>query len=186
MRVIVLVDGEHYPPVTRWGIDVARERGYDVLGALLVGGIEKIDPGHVPDLGVPTRVAGADRMASLGEAIDVFAPEAVLDLSDEPVLGYRERMELVAVALSRGVPYLGSDFRLDPSIARPAAFRADARRDRDGETNGQDRDRGGGGEDGCPAGSRADRRGDGARRAARAAGRRGRLGRRPAPAPPGP
>jgi cyclic 2,3-diphosphoglycerate synthase len=119
MRVIVLVDGEHYPPVTRWGIEVARERGYDVLGALLVGGIEKIDPGHVPDLGVPTRVAGGDRMAGLGEAIDVFGPEGVLDLSDEPVLGYRERMELAAVALSCGLPYLGSDFRLDPSIEGP-------------------------------------------------------------------
>ena len=116
MRVIVLVDGEHYPPVTRWAIDVARERGYEVLGALLVGGIEKIDPGRVPDLGVPLLVAGADRMAALGEALDAFGPEAVLDLSDEPVLGYRERMELAAVALSRGLPYLGSDFRLDPPI----------------------------------------------------------------------
>jgi cyclic 2,3-diphosphoglycerate synthetase len=43
-------------------------------------------------------------------------PEAVLDLSDEPVLGYRERMELAAVALDRGVPYLGSDFRLNPPM----------------------------------------------------------------------
>ena len=116
MRVIVLVDGEHYPPVTRWAIDVARERGYEVLGALLVGGIEKIDPGRVPDLGVPTHVAGDDRMAALGEALDTFRPEAVLDLSDEPVLGYRERMELAAVALSRRLPYVGSDFRLDPPI----------------------------------------------------------------------
>ena len=30
MRALALVDGEHYPPVTRWGIEVARERGYDV------------------------------------------------------------------------------------------------------------------------------------------------------------
>ncbi len=50
-------------------------------------------------------------MAALGELIDELAPEIVLDLSDEPVLGYRERMELVAVALSRGVVYLGADFR---------------------------------------------------------------------------
>ncbi len=119
MRVIVLVDGEHYPPVTRWGIDVARERGHDVVGALLVGGIEKIDPGAVLDVGVPLRMSGEDRMAALADAIDAFAPEAVLDLSDEPVLGYRERMELVAVALARGLPYLGSDFRLDPPISGP-------------------------------------------------------------------
>ncbi len=119
MRVIVLVDGEHYPPVTRWGIEVARERGHDVVGALFVGGTEKIDPTAVPDLGVPTRVAGDDRMAALADAIDAFGPDAVLDLSDEPVLGYRERMELAAVALTRGLPYLGADFRLDPPITGP-------------------------------------------------------------------
>jgi cyclic 2,3-diphosphoglycerate synthetase len=119
MRVIVLVDGEHYPSVTRWGIETARERGHDVVGALLVGGIEKLQPGSVPDLGVPTRLAGTDRMAALTSAIDEFAPEGVLDLSDEPVLGYRERMELAGVALARGLPYLGADFRLDPPIDGP-------------------------------------------------------------------
>ena len=58
-------------------------------------------------------------MAALTTAIDEFAPDGVLDLSDEPVLGYRERMELAAVALARGFPYLGADFRLDPPIEGP-------------------------------------------------------------------
>jgi len=119
MRVIVLVDGEHYPPVTRWGIETAGERGHDVVGALFVGGSEKLQPGAVPDLGVPTRSAGSDRMAALTLAIDEFAPEGVLDLSDEPVLGYRERMELAGVTLARGLPYIGADFRLDPPIGGP-------------------------------------------------------------------
>ena len=119
MRVIVLVDGEHYPPVTRWGIETARERGHDVVGALFVGGSEKLQPGSPPELGLPTRVAGQDRMAALALAIDEFEPEGVLDLSDEPVLGYRERMELAGVTLARGLPYLGGDFRLDPPIEGP-------------------------------------------------------------------
>jgi len=119
MRIVALVDGEHYPPVTRWGLETARERGHDVVGALLVGGNEKLAPGAVPDLGVPTLVAGADRMAALTSAIDAFAPEGILDLSDEPVLGYRERMELASVALARGIPYLGAGFRLDPPIQGP-------------------------------------------------------------------
>ena len=42
MRIVALVDGEHYPPVTRWGLETARERGHDVVGALLVGGNEKL------------------------------------------------------------------------------------------------------------------------------------------------
>ena len=119
MQVIALVDGEHYPPVTRWGIDTARERGHDVVGALFVGGSEKLQPGSLPDLGVPVRIAGVDRMAALALAIDEFDPQGVLDLSDEPVLGYRDRMELVGVALARGLPYLGADFRFDPPIAGP-------------------------------------------------------------------
>ena len=138
MRIIVLVDGEHYPPVTRWGIDTARDRGHEVVGALLVGGNEKLAAGAVPDLGVPTMVAGADRMVALTSAIDAFAPEGVLDLSDEPVLGYRERMELASVALARGIPYLGADFRLDPPIQGPPMPRADARGDRDGEADRED------------------------------------------------
>ncbi|MBI2237656.1 MAG: cyclic 2,3-diphosphoglycerate synthetase [Actinobacteria bacterium] len=119
MRVLVLVDGEHYPPVTRWGIQAARTMGHEVAGALLVGGMEKIQAGAPPDLGVPAFPAGGDPGTALASALDEVRPEAVLDLSDEPVLGYRERMELAAVALARGVPYVGSDFRLDPPIDGP-------------------------------------------------------------------
>lgn len=119
MRVLALVDGEHYPPVTRWGIEVAGRRGLEVVGALFLGGTEKIRSGPLPDLGVPVRPAGADAGASLAAAIHELGPEAVLDLSDEPVVGYRERMQLAAVALAAGLPYLGSDFRLDPPIQGP-------------------------------------------------------------------
>ena len=84
MQVIVLVDGEHYPPVTRWAIEAARERGHDVVGALFVGGSEKLQPGSPPELGVPTRVAGQDRMAALALAIDEFEPQGVLICPTNP------------------------------------------------------------------------------------------------------
>jgi cyclic 2,3-diphosphoglycerate synthase len=119
MKVLVLVDGEHYPPVTRWAIASARAAGHEVVAALLVGGTEKLAAERVPDLGVEVRTVGPNAAAALGAALDELVPEAVLDLSDEPVLGYRERMELAAVALAYGVPYLGSDFRLDPPISGP-------------------------------------------------------------------
>jgi cyclic 2,3-diphosphoglycerate synthetase len=119
MRTVALVDGEHYPPVTRWAIEVAQGRGFEVVAAVLLGGTEKLRPGEVPDLGVPVRVAD-DRAEAVAAAIDELGPDAVLDLSDEPVLGYRERMEVAAVALARGVPYIGADFRLDPPPAAPA------------------------------------------------------------------
>jgi cyclic 2,3-diphosphoglycerate synthetase len=93
--------------------------GYEVAAALLLGGTEKLHAGETPDLGVPVTAAAADPMTSLADAIEAVRPEGVLDLSDEPVLGYRERMELAAVTLVRGVPYVGADFRLDPPIAGP-------------------------------------------------------------------
>jgi cyclic 2,3-diphosphoglycerate synthetase len=123
VKVLVLVDGEHYPPVTRWGIDVARERGFEPVAALLVGGVEKLRPGEANDFGVPLRtLEGRAPMAALAAVLDAAAGgavEGVLDLSDEPVLGYRERMELAAVALARGLPYVGADFRLEPPIEGP-------------------------------------------------------------------
>ena len=119
MRVLVLVDGEHYPPVTRWGLQAARTMGHEVLAALFLGGTEKVQPGALPDLGVPTIPAGDDPARALALALDEVRPDAVLDLSDEPVVGYRERMELAAVTLVRRIPYLGADFRLDPPISGP-------------------------------------------------------------------
>jgi cyclic 2,3-diphosphoglycerate synthetase len=120
MRVLVLIDGEHYPPVTRTGIDAVRAGGDDVVAALLLGGAEKLRAGGDIDVGVPVRPAAADIAAALSDAIAELSPDAVVDLSDEPVVGYRERMRLVAVALSRGVTYRGADFRLDPPWTEPA------------------------------------------------------------------
>jgi len=93
--------------------------GHEVLAALFLGGTEKVQPGALPDLGVPTIPAGDDPARALALALDEVRPDAVLDLSDEPVVGYRERMELAAVTLVRRIPYLGADFRLDPPISGP-------------------------------------------------------------------
>jgi len=116
MKVIALVDGEHYPAVTRWGLASARAAGYEVLAALSVGGVEKLAADRRIDLGPIPVLEGVGSMAALGAAIDKLRPEGVLDLSDEPVLGYERRMELIAASLARGVPYVGPDFRFDPPI----------------------------------------------------------------------
>jgi cyclic 2,3-diphosphoglycerate synthetase len=122
VKVLVLVDGEHYPAVTRWGIESARAKGLDAVAALMVGGTEKIGSRDAVDLGIPLRRGEEDPMAALAAAIEELRPqglEAVLDMSDEPVLGYRERMELASVCLARGLSYLGGDFRFDPPIEGP-------------------------------------------------------------------
>jgi cyclic 2,3-diphosphoglycerate synthase len=121
MNVVALVDGEHYPPVTRWGLEHARSLGYEVVAALLVGGTEKLGAAGSLDLGaVPVTAVAGDGRAELAAAIAERRPKAVLDLSDEPILGYQRRMELIGVALAKGVSYLGADFRFDPPITEKA------------------------------------------------------------------
>jgi cyclic 2,3-diphosphoglycerate synthetase len=105
-RAVAVIDGEHYAPVVR---EALAEVPYDVVAAVLVGGTEKLREGA--DYGVPL-AAGID------EAIAEYAPELVLDLSDEPVLGPVERMRLASSVLAHGLPYAGSDFRFEaPAFA---------------------------------------------------------------------
>jgi len=120
MNVIALVDGEHYPPVTRWGLDVARERGMEPVAALFLGGTEKVSPDALPELGLRVVAVGSDRAASLAALIDEVRPDAVLDLSDAPVLETLDRSLLVSVALARGVGYVAGDVRFEPPVREVA------------------------------------------------------------------
>jgi cyclic 2,3-diphosphoglycerate synthetase len=101
-RCLALIDGEHYAPVVR---DALAALPYDVAAAVMLGGTEKLRGGE--DYGVPL-------LDDLDEALAAHRPDLVYDLSDEPVLGPRERMRLASRALAAGVAYVGSDFRFDP------------------------------------------------------------------------
>jgi cyclic 2,3-diphosphoglycerate synthetase len=121
VNVIALVDGEHYPAVTRWGLESAAASGYRVMAALVVGGREKLPSDRRVDLGSAVVLESeGDPRAALAEAIDRLHPEAILDLADEPVLDYRRRMELIGVALARGVKYVGPGFVFEPPITDEA------------------------------------------------------------------
>jgi cyclic 2,3-diphosphoglycerate synthase len=91
------------------------------VAALMLGGAEKLPADRTISLdGIPVLDAADDPMRRLSDVIDAYGPAAILDLSDEPVLGYRERMDLIAVALSKGVRYEGPGFRFDPPVTEPA------------------------------------------------------------------
>jgi cyclic 2,3-diphosphoglycerate synthetase len=109
MRALALIDGEHYAPVVR---DALAGLPHDVVGALLVGGTEKLRGDD--DYGVPV-------VESLDEALARFQPEVAIDLSDEPVLGPRERFRLASRILARGIAYEGADFSLRPPQFEPFA-----------------------------------------------------------------
>lgn len=136
-RLVVLIDGEHYPPLVRSVIAELRE-SHEVVGAVFAGGTEKIgasDPREVYGLEVET---GPNRLVSLGVALDRWKPDAVLDLSDEPVVTAADRFRLATVALIRGVTYMGADFELRPaqlpSLVSKASIRIIATGKRTGKT----------------------------------------------------
>jgi cyclic 2,3-diphosphoglycerate synthetase len=91
-----------------------RDRGHDVVRAVLVGGREKLPSTGELELAGVEVTAGGEPVAMLARCLDELRPEAVMDLSDEPVLDYRSRHLLAAVALGRGVPYEGADFGFSP------------------------------------------------------------------------
>jgi cyclic 2,3-diphosphoglycerate synthetase len=106
VKALALIDGEHYAPVVR---DALAGLPYEVVGALLVGGTEKLRGGE--DYGVP-----------LVDSLDAVDPDLVVDLSDEPVLGPRERFLWASRALALGLAYEGADFRFSPPVYHPFAL----------------------------------------------------------------
>jgi cyclic 2,3-diphosphoglycerate synthetase len=103
VKALVLIDGEHYAPVVR---DALAALPYEVAGALLVGGTEKAHGND--DYGVP-----------LVDSLDAVEADVVVDLSDEPVLGPRERLLWASRVLALGLPYEGAGFRFDPPPLDP-------------------------------------------------------------------
>lgn len=114
MRCLAIVDGEHYPPVVEGALAALAQDGHEVLAAVLVGGREKLPPDGVKTYGSVTVRTGEDARRELERALIELEPEMVVDLSDEPVLGYRKRHELAAIVLGRGVVYRGADFEFVP------------------------------------------------------------------------
>jgi cyclic 2,3-diphosphoglycerate synthetase len=102
---------------------------YAFVTALFLGGGEKLRAADAEDYGVPVRAAetaphakpgapsGAAAGALLAALLAETGAEVVVDLSDEPVIGYRERFALISVALAGGARYEGADF-----VFRPQTF----------------------------------------------------------------
>jgi cyclic 2,3-diphosphoglycerate synthetase len=103
VKAIALIDGEHHADVVS---DALAELPFDFVGAILLGGTEKLRGGE--EYGVP-----------LLESLEDPRAEAVVDLSDEPVLGPRERMLWASRALALGMAYIGPDFKFEPPAFEP-------------------------------------------------------------------
>jgi cyclic 2,3-diphosphoglycerate synthetase len=119
VRALFLIDGEHYPPVVIDAMQsVHQSLGAEGVAAAFLGGTEKIREGA--DYGVPL-VEDRDPVSAVQKALAEYEVDVVVDLSDEPVIGYRERMRIASLALFAGARYLGSDFELRPPDLRPVS-----------------------------------------------------------------
>ncbi|MFA5809267.1 MAG: 2,3-diphosphoglycerate synthetase [Thermoleophilia bacterium] len=116
-RAIALIDGEHYPSVVREALEEVSTR-YELLAAVFLGGTEKIDTSLAGDArqneyGIPVFLhENAEEAFAL--AVLKHHPQVVVDLSDEPVLGYKERFRYASLVLASGAEYQGADFTLLP------------------------------------------------------------------------
>jgi cyclic 2,3-diphosphoglycerate synthetase len=116
---LFLIDGEHYPPVVIDAMQSVQESlGAEGVAAAFLGGTEKLKAGT--DYGVPL-VKGSDPVSAVEWALSEYEVDVVVDLSDEPVVGYRERMRIASIVLYAGARYIGSDFELKPPDLRPAS-----------------------------------------------------------------
>lgn len=114
-EIICLVDGEHYPPVTKATLDVLKEKGAVIKALVFLGGTEKIeDP--IKELHEENDdykiYEGKEkkRLFQIEKSIKEHGPDIVLDLSDEPIVNYEDRFQIASLVLKHGASYLGSDF----------------------------------------------------------------------------
>ncbi|MBU6997387.1 MAG: 2,3-diphosphoglycerate synthetase [Theionarchaea archaeon] len=115
MKILALIDGEHYPPVTE---DALKAVEGDVVAAVFLGGTEKI--GSIEELTTRLDIPvyegeeSRDILDVIAEACSTHEIEQVIDLSDEPVLTYVSRLRLACTLMREGVQYRGSDFLFTP------------------------------------------------------------------------
>jgi cyclic 2,3-diphosphoglycerate synthetase len=113
VRALFLIDGEHYPPVVLDAMrSIEQSLGVKGVAAVFLGGTEKLKEGT--DYSVPL-VKAEDPVSAVAKALREYPDaETVVDLSDEPIVGYKERMRIASIVLAARARYRGSDFDLTP------------------------------------------------------------------------
>lgn len=120
-KMLCLVDGEHYLPVTQESIDVLNNLEHiDIVGVVFIGGTEKLrddsEESYSQVLGVPVQFAKTDDIPYnlIVKMINKYDVDTVMDLSDEPILDYPKRFKIACKILAQNISYQGPDFKFDP------------------------------------------------------------------------
>jgi cyclic 2,3-diphosphoglycerate synthetase len=115
MRNVVLIDGEHYPPVTKDAVKSIEQ----VEAAVFIGGTEKV--GNIDELkehlSIPiyrTHGSFSDVINTIVTICKNYHADQVIDLSDEPIVNYLSRFQIASVLMKEHIQYRGSDFYFSP------------------------------------------------------------------------
>lgn len=121
-KMLCLVDGEHYLPVTQEAIDTLNNLEHiDIVCAVFIGGTEKLrddsEDSYSEKLGVPVKFAKDKDIPYdlIVEMIRQYEVDTVMDLSDEPILDYPKRFKIACKVLNEGISYEGPDFKFEPT-----------------------------------------------------------------------
>lgn len=121
-KMICLVDGEHYLPVNKSALDTLDSMEHnEVVAVIFIGGTEKLretsEEAIEKKLGRSVHF-GPDHHKIpydlIGEMIEQYEADVVMDLSDEPIVDYSKRFKMASIALSMGITYEGPDFKFYP------------------------------------------------------------------------
>ena len=121
-KMICLVDGEHYLPVTKSALDLLDSLEHnEIVAVIFIGGTEKLR--EVSEDSISEKM---ERPVHFGEnhhkipyklieeMIEEYDADVVMDLSDEPIVDYSKRFKIATAVLEKGIPYEGPDFNFDP------------------------------------------------------------------------
>lgn len=121
-KMLCLIDGEHYLPVTKNAIDTLNDLEHiDVVASVFIGGTEKLreeSESYYSDiLSIPVFFAPSKNEIPydlIVKTIKDFNIDVVMDLSDEPVLDYSKRFKIASKVISEDAIYEGPDFKFEP------------------------------------------------------------------------
>ncbi len=121
-KMLCLVDGEHYLPVTKSSVqELDNLNDVEVVALVFIGGTEKLRESNESEfskkMGKPVYF-GTDHHKIPYDLIEKIIKEydvdVVMDLSDEPIVDYSKRFKIASLILSLNIPYQGPDFKFDP------------------------------------------------------------------------
>jgi len=109
--MIALIDGEHYPEVTRDAVRLLKNYfSGTFLGIVFLGGTEKLIVDDLEGYFKEKVYIINDLDSDFCPALQYFGPDIAYDLSDEPVVDYRIRMKIASFCMANECSYMGPDF----------------------------------------------------------------------------